>query len=225
MFAVIFEVRPRPGQWDSYLGNAEALRPGLEQIDGFISNIRCRSLTREGWILSLSEWRDEKAAVRWRTEAHHHQAQELGRSQILADYHLRVGEITNDTRIPAGYELVEQRLDETRAGEGTTVTLISARRPAQWEQTSNPADCSQFLGLDPYADGLLDWDVFEAVLTPGDLILLQSWRTGAAAEAFELTTDLPSGGRLRRVRIVRDYGMFDRREAPQYYPEVARTEA
>jgi hypothetical protein len=33
---------------------------------------------------------------------------------------------------------------------------------------------------------------------------------------------LPDGARLRRVRIVRDYGMFDRREAPQYYPEIAR---
>jgi hypothetical protein len=28
--------------------------------------------------------------------------------------------------------------------------------------------------------------------------------------------------RHRVVRIVRDYGMFDRREAPQYYPEVPR---
>jgi hypothetical protein len=27
---------------------------------------------------------------------------------------------------------------------------------------------------------------------------------------------------LRRVRVVRDYGMFDRREAPQYYPEIKR---
>jgi len=25
--------------------------------------------------------------------------------------------------------------------------------------------------------------------------------------------------------VVRDYGMFDRREAPQYYPEVRRAEA
>ena len=32
---------------------------------------------------------------------------------------------------------------------------------------------------------------------------------------------MPDGARLRRVRIVRDYGMFDRREAPQYYPEVS----
>ena len=225
MFAVIFEARPRPDQWDTYLQTAEALRPELEQLDGFIDNIRYRSLTREGWILSVSDWRDEKAEVQWRTRAHHHEAQDRGRSQILADYHLRVGEITNDTRVPAGYELVEQRFDETAVGSGSAVTLIQAKRPTEWKETSNPADCSQFLGLDPYADGLLDWDVFEAVLTPGDMILLQSWRTGAAAESFELTTELPSDGRLRRIRVVRDYGMFDRREAPQYYPEVARPSA
>jgi heme-degrading monooxygenase HmoA len=225
MFAVIFEARPRPGQWDAYLDNATRLRSDLEQVDGFIDNIRYRSLTREGWILSLSDWRDEKSLVRWRTDPRHHEVQERGRSAILAEYHLRVGEITNDTRIPSGYELAEQRFDETRVGEGTALTLIDARRPTQWNETSNPADCSQFLGLDPYADGLLYWDVLEAVLTPGDLILLQSWRTGAAAEAFELTTELPPGARVRRVRVVRDYGMFDRREAPQYFPEVAPSEA
>jgi hypothetical protein len=31
---------------------------------------------------------------------------------------------------------------------------------------------------------------------------------------------LRDGARLRRVRIVRDYGMHDRREAPQYYPDA-----
>jgi heme-degrading monooxygenase HmoA len=225
VFAVIFEVRPRSGQLDSYLEQANLLRPELEVVDGFIDNVRYRSLTRDGCILSLSDWRDEKALVRWRTQAHHHDAQELGRSQIFADYRLRVGEITNDTRIPSGYELVEQRFDETMAGAGTAVTLIEAKRPAAFGDTSNPADCSQFLGLDPYADGLLDWDVFEAVLTPGDLILLQSWQTGAASEAFELTTELPADGRLRRVRVIRDYGMFDRDEAPQYFRGVLRTEA
>jgi len=225
MFAVIFEVLPRSGQRDAYLEDARSLRPELALVDGFIDNVRYSSLTREGWILSISSWLDEKSVVRWRTGKSHHEAQERGRSRILADYHLRVGEITNDTRIPAGHELVEQRLDETEAGEGTALTLIEARRPAEWNDTSNPADCSQFLGLNPYADGLLDWDVCEAILTPGDLILLQSWRTAAAAEAFELTTELPPHARLRRVRVVRDYGMFDRREAPQYFPEVVRTGA
>ena len=67
MFSVIFEVHPKTEQWDSYLGNAKMLRPELEQVDGFVDNIRYRSLTREGWILSLSGWRDEKSVVRWRT--------------------------------------------------------------------------------------------------------------------------------------------------------------
>jgi hypothetical protein len=38
--------------------------------------------------------------------------------------------------------------------------------------------------------------------------------------AFERTFSLQVGARFRRVRVVRDYGMFDRREAPQYYPLV-----
>ena len=75
MFSVIFEVHPRSDQWDAYLGYAKMLRPELEQIEGFVDNIRYRSLTREGWILSLSGWRDEKALVRWRTRAKHHDVQ------------------------------------------------------------------------------------------------------------------------------------------------------
>lgn len=221
VFSVIFEVHPKPGQWDAYLDNAKMLRPELMKVAGFVDNIRYKSLTREGWILSLSGWRDEKAVVRWRTTMRHHMAQEKGRSEILRDYHLRVGQITQDTRIPEGYTLQEQRLDETEVGEGT-VTLIDAKQPAQWSETSNAGDCSKYLGLNPNAGGLVAWDVFDAVLTPGDLILLTSWQTRTDAEAFENRLNLSENARLRRVRIVRDYGMFDRREAPQYYPEVAR---
>ena len=83
-----------------YLGYAKMLRPELEQIDGFVDNIRYRSLTREGWLLSLSSWRDEKAVVRWRTHGAHHGVQEKGRSEVLLDYHLRVGQVTEDSRLP-----------------------------------------------------------------------------------------------------------------------------
>ena len=103
MFAVIFEVQPRAEQWETYLGIAQGLRPALEQIDGFVDNVRYRSLTRPGWLLSLSGWRDEAAAL-----------------------------------------------------------------------------------------------------------------------ALEAAAAVPDDARLRRVRVVRDYGMFDRREAPQFYPEVTR---
>jgi heme-degrading monooxygenase HmoA len=227
MFSVIFEVRPRTEKWDDYLGDANMLRPELEKVDGFIDNIRYQSLLRDGWILSLSDWRDEKSVVRWRTAKHHHEVQEKGRREILADYHLRVGQITEDTLAPEGCQILDQRLEETDVGEAKAITLITAERPAQFQETTNADDCAGFLGLNPYADGLVSYDVFEAVITPGDLILLCEWRDMAAANAFATSVPgpTPEGGRLRTVRIVRDYGMFDRREAPQYYPDVAQAAA
>jgi len=222
MFSVIFEVHPKPDQWDGYLGVAKMLRPELEQIDGFIENVRYKSLTRPGWLLSLSGWRDEKSVVRWRTAQRHHLAQERGRSTILLDYHLRVGEITQDTHVPAGHRIAEQRVDETEIGEGTTVTFVDAKWPNGSIETSDEPAIADHLALNPDAGGLLKWEVFDAVLTPGDVVLMMVWNSKDAATAFGASAKLPSDGRLRQVRVVRDYGMFDRREAPQYYPEASR---
>jgi heme-degrading monooxygenase HmoA len=222
MFSVLFEVQPKPDQWDTYLGYAKMLRPELEQIDGFVDNIRYKSLTRDGWVLSLSNWRDEKAVVRWRTTVRHHEVQEKGRADVFLDYHLRVGQLTQDTRIPPGHALQEQRLDETDVGDATTVSLVDAQAPVESLKASRPDAVAARLGLIPGAPGLVAWDVFEAVLTPGDVILMISWREEAAAKSFEASVSMPQDARLRRVRIVRDYAMFDRREAPQYYPDVRR---
>src|SRR4029434_6943685 len=191
--------------------------------DGFVDNIRYRSLTREGWILSLSGWRDEKSVVRWRTRMRHHEVQETGRSEIFLDYHLRVGQLTQDTRLPEGYALHEQRLDETEVGAGTTVTLIDAERPPALDNALSPEDVAMWLGLAPNAAGLAAWHVFDAVLMPGEIILLMSWSDHSTSEAFEGTVSLQDRARLRRARVVRDCGMCDRREAPQYYPDITRS--
>lgn len=221
MFSVLFEVHPKAEHWDTYLGVAKMLRPEIERIDGFIDNIRYKSLTREGWIFSLSTWRDEKALVRWRTQSKHHAAQDRGRTEILSDYHLRVGEIVHDSAQPAGAALLQQRLDETAVGSATTVTLTDARRAADWIAQQGAEGVARSLGLDAGANGLVDWDVFDAVLSPGDAILLMSWRDKDAAAAFARSASLPEGVRLRQIRVVRDYGMYDRREAPQYYPDAS----
>lgn len=221
MFSVIFEVHPRSDQWDAYLGYAKMLRPELQQIEGFVDNIRYRSLTREGWILSLSGWRDEKALVRWRTRAKHHEVQEKGREEVLLGYHLRVGQVTSDTRVPEGQVIREQRLDETEIGNGNTVVFIDSVRPAEWVKEQSAMDVAKWLGLHQNANGLVSWDAFDAVLTPGEIILMTAWKDENDAKAFEAGTKLPEGGRMRRVRVVRDYSLEDRREAPQYYPEVA----
>lgn len=223
MFIVLFEVQPKDGRENAYLGYAKLLRLELEKVEGFVDNIRYRSLTRAGWVLSLSSWVNEKALVRWRTQAVHHEVQEKGRFEVFHDYHLRVGQATLDTRLPEGCSLTEQRLDETEVGEGTAVTLIDGSMDPEWVKSANPEEAAKAMGLDSRASGLIAWDVCEAVLTPGDVVLLLTWRDQKAAEAFEATVSPGSEKRMRRVRVIRDYSLSDRREAPQYYPEVQRS--
>jgi heme-degrading monooxygenase HmoA len=218
MFAVIFEVNPKPEQWDTYLEYARSLRPELEQIDGFIDNERYSSLRREGWVLSLSIWRDEEAVIRWRTAARHHEIQEKGRNEVFCDYHLRVGEIIADGQLPAGWEPQEERRDETQA-EAKLVMLSEGTLPDLPPQPDAETVAARLGAPDLAAHhGILAWDAFASIYQPGKFILLTSWRDAAAA-----ARPAPSDARVRgrRVRIIRDYGMFDRAEAPQYFPPVA----
>src|ERR1700745_200597 len=113
MFAVIFLVQPKAERWNDYLDLAKYLKPKLEAVDGFIDNERFESKRTQGRLLSLSTWRDEKAVVRWRTQGGHRAVQEKGRSKIFQDYHLRVGEVTVDTRPPPGLSVEQTRFDET----------------------------------------------------------------------------------------------------------------
>ena len=96
MIAVIFEVEPKEGKLDPYLDMAAALKPELEQIDGFISVERFKSLTTEGKYLSVSFWRDEDALVAWRNQAQHRRAQHSGRHEMFAGYRLRVASVLRD---------------------------------------------------------------------------------------------------------------------------------
>jgi heme-degrading monooxygenase HmoA len=96
MIAVIFEVEPKPDKRQDYLDMAAALRSTLEKMDGFISIERFESLTNPGKILSLSFWRDEQAVADWRNVESHRRAQAAGRSDVFADYRLRVTAVIRD---------------------------------------------------------------------------------------------------------------------------------
>ena len=183
MFAVIFEVNPKPEQWEAYLGYAKLLRPELEQIDGFIDNERFSSLRREGWLLSLSIWRDEKAVIRWRTRARHHEVQQKGRTEVFGDYHLRVGEIIADNRLPAGQVLREQRFDETAAA-AKLIALSEAApeglpdKPDAGNLAARLGDCS----TRPIPD--LSTGMFsKASSSPENSFSLRHGADGAAAKA------------------------------------------
>ena len=221
MFIVIFEVQPKKGLTQDYLDLAKQLKPKLEAIDGFIDNERFASQRAEGRVLSLSTWRDEKSVVRWRTHGEHHGVQEKGRFQVFENYRIRVGEITFDDVPPKGLSVREQRFDATEIGEAKSCTITEVSPRGDAGQGLDRGSLAK--RLDPGAEGLVDHELYESIYNPGKLAILASWRDDRVAAAWKPAPFDGAGAvRHRRVRVIRDYGMFERREAPQYYPEVER---
>jgi heme-degrading monooxygenase HmoA len=225
MFAVIFMVQPKPERWSDYLELAKYLKPRLEAIDGFIDNERFESKRTKGRLLSLSTWRDEKSVVRWRTQGEHHAVQARGRFEIFEDYHLSVGQITEDSDPPNGFDIEEVRFDETAVGAAKVATIVELVPETQGEVESKPDRLAAELGLDIGAEGLIDAEAFESINISGKLLLLAFWLDAAAAQRWSPRhPDFAETLHSRRVRIIRDYGMFDRREAPQFFGEVRPSE-
>ncbi len=207
MFVVLFEVQPHADLWDEYLKVAKLLRPELENIDGFVDNTRYASDRTPGRLLSLSTWRDEKSLVRWRSQAtHHDHGQTRGRFEIFADYRLRVAQVTDDSHPPVGVPLRQHRDDETEIGRAKTATILEPTKPDALPDLHD-------------ADGLVDLERYDGVLDPHPPLLLASWANLPAARA-STPAPAPDGLRIRHARTIREYGLRDRREAPQYFPNV-----
>jgi heme-degrading monooxygenase HmoA len=206
MFAVIFEVEPWPHRFEGYLEIARMLRPELETIDGFLENTRFRSRTRDGLLLSLSLWRDEKAVIRWRTHAGHYAAQALGRREILSRYRLRVGEVSRFMEKTGEAALPQQRFDETATGEAKAVAFVLGRAPG---------------APGPAPGDAVEGDVLDGIVDASQWAALTAFRTGIEA-ARHIEGTRAGGERRLAVRVIRDYGLLDRREAPQFHEPVVR---
>ena len=220
MFSVIFEVFPQKDKFDHYLGLAKELKPLLQEVEGFIDNERFESKLRPGWILSHSTWRDEKSVVRWRTTGEHHLVQEKGRGGVLDDYHLRVGDVTMDSNPPAGIPVKEQRFDETEIAKSNLATLTEIE-PAGENDFGTPEQLFESLGLNSLKQHIESYDIFASIYNPGKMAVLVAWLDLESANTWNPSK--PPGAksiRQRRVRVVRDYAKYDRREAPQYYPDA-----
>jgi len=242
MFAVVFEVDPRRGQVDEYLSLAGMLRPELDGSEGFLSVEWFTSRGRPGWMLSLSFWRDEAAVVRWRAHVLHHEVQERARSEVFGDYRLRVGRVVADDapgQLQQGPGL-RRAHDDSTAHPPNFVAILevglagdaAGQRPDLAALGSYPERMAGFLGG--------DW--FDSIYVEGKRVQVTSWRDEAAALAWHgralaaLTGPLAMGNstdtapaegtgaayRLRVTEVARDYGMFDRTEAPQYHSPIAR---
>jgi heme-degrading monooxygenase HmoA len=224
MFMVLFDVAPHPAHWEAYLHVAGLLRPEIQQIRGFIANERFRNEAHHDQLLSLSSWADEKALIRWRTHAKHHEAQTQGRSLIFTDYRLRVGEVISDTAHPADQPLPQQRMDQTETGRAKVVQMIELDTAAAPAGMDARLEALLPRTADNAPAGWVERAVFSRIPDGGKHAVLLGWTNAEAATAWYAGQIAPYAGptlRCRLVRIIRHYGLRDRAEATQYYPAEA----
>ncbi len=208
MIGLFFEVQTREGHRDQYLNLAASLKPELEAMGGCLFIDRFRSLTRENLLLSYQIWQDEGALTAWRVDERHHRVQEIGREKVFADYRIRIAQVIHEAR-PGQPDWQPDRrtpYNDPARRKPTYVLATESKRADMPVRT--------------------EWrrDAFESVYREGHfahLIDLPDVSSG-----IDLGTRLladPSTEYVRIFEVMRDYGMFDRTEAPQYYPPVARS--
>ena len=210
MIGLFFEVQTKPGHRDQYLDLAAALKPDLEAIGGCRFIDRFRSLTRENLLLSYQIWQDEGALTAWRVHAKHHRVQEIGREAVFSDYRIRIAQVIYEARPKQAVWQPERRTPYNDPARRAPTYVLAAESKSK----QLPAKT--------------EWrrDTFASVYREGQFAHLIDVPDPQAGIAFSDRLFADSTTEYVRVfEVMRDYGMYDRTEAPQYYPPVERSSA
>ena len=203
MIALFFEVTPRPGEESRYLDIAASLKPSLEVNGGLLFLDRYKSHARPRTLLSHQIWADEASLVRWRANGHHYAAQSAGRQQVFEDYRLRVGPVIAEGGEGGGVVPQTEGLaynDPIISPARFVIVVRSYGRPVPAADAGEVYESvyreKEFAWVGPIADRPEGYEALRR----------------AAGE------DMVSAAQL--CLVSRDYGLTDRREAPQYFPAV-----
>ena len=210
MIGLFFEVQTKPGHRDQYLELAASLRPGLDANGGCLFIDRFQSLSHEHLLLSYQIWQDEGALTAWRVNAKHHRVQEIGREAVFSDYRIRIAQVIHEAKPGKPVWTPERRTPYNDPARRTPTYVLSAES----KRAELPVKT--------------DWqrDAFASVYRDGQFAHLIDVPEPQAGIALgeRLFAD-PTIEYVRIFEVMRDYTMYDRTEAPQYYPPVERRSA
>ena len=207
MISQFFEVQIKDGHVNTYMDLAASLKPALTAMGGCLFIDRFKSLTRENLLLSYQIWQDEGSMTAWRVHAGHHGVQKIGRENVFSNYRIRIAQVIHEAR--PGKPIWQP--------ERYTPYNDPARRPPTYVIAAESKNAQL-----PVAT---QWshDSFESMYRDGyfaHLIDLPDYQSGLEFGA-QFFAD-PTIEHFRIFEVMRDYGMYDRAEAPQYYTPVNR---
>lgn len=207
MISQFFEVEIKDGRMDHYLDLAASLKPRLDAAGGCLFIDRFRSLTRKNILLSYQIWQDEGSMIAWRVDATHHKVQETGRDKVFSDYRIRISQVIHEAR-PDKPVWQPERLTPYNDPLRRKPTYVIASESKNAElPVASKWQCDSFESV--YREGYF-----------AHLADLPDYQSGLEFGASLLSD--PTIEYFRIFEVMRDYGMYDRAEAPQFYPPIER---
>ena len=211
MFFVIFESEIPQEKLNISTKYYKSLLQYLHHQQGLISETQLASPKNAERSLTFAVWVDDITVAQWRNEPNHVIVQQKSRQGVFRDYRLRVGEVISDSD-------AEFAPATTKPGQ----VMVVYQYPNS-EGAKLPEILADLIDGDlpsALSQSLVDWSVYQG----SDIIVLSAWSSATAAIGFEKLIRRIASDNLHRVRIDRDYGMFDRQEAPDRHGELAETE-
>ncbi len=189
MHALFFEMWPKPGHLDHYFDHVARLRPVLARHEGLVFLDRYGSVSDKDQLLSHQLWESEEAIIAWRNDAEHRRSQAAGQHVHFADYRIRVGE-----RILHWHSATADMATQAPASPDASYVLA-------------------VYGAEPLPGPR--YRAFESFNHEGRFISLADFD---ALETIETTLksqiEKPGIQEVAAYSIRRDYGQFDRVQAP-----------
>ena len=181
---------------------------------------RYLTMVRNRYLSLLSLFDDEELAAGIEEIRHRYPGQQVefrDRFAFVLGRRDRPDRLGGRIGIPRRVNHSVRRPDERQdLREGEPLIGLDLRR-------SDPSQKAPMITYRATLDGPANWpSTWAGRCTPNAVCAARDWRARSHAEAGEAAVRTPDGARRRRIRIVRDYGMYDRRENPEYYPEVHR---
>lgn len=184
MHLLLFEVTPGQNRMNEYLDIASRLKVELERSGGCQFLERFRRLDDPDRLLSFQLWESEKAITDWRNNKTHKEVQDHGRSGMFDDYRLRVARI-----LPEG-EALDHDLQRT---------VAVFQSPLPYFKETPPPGCRSHSFASVYRQGR-----YAHLIEPGD----------APLDDLKEFCRINHGDDCHVGLVTRDYGMFERSEAP-----------
>ncbi|KAI4160522.1 MAG: hypothetical protein LQ342_005629 [Letrouitia transgressa] len=220
MFFIVFELNIPASRTPVSTEYYAKLQRILHTQAGFISEVPYASPHREGRQVLVAKFVDEASVRAWRLQHDHLMIQHHARREVFDDYRLRVGpEISpgqEEGKASEGAEHVTEK-------KGHIICLYERPIPAS-KGTAEPSSISGNVVdlVDPVAQkdpslqdvvaSLVDTTVYQSEQT---VLWVSGWADKDAAVDFEHLISRTQGDNIHLVRVERDYGKYDRNEAPE----------